>query len=67
VVDTTGAGDLFASGFMHGVLRGAETRRCAEIGCLAGGAVVQTTGADMSPANWKWLFSRWGPARRLCG
>lgn len=41
-VDTTGAGDLFAAGFLFGLLNGMDLRRCGEIGCMAGGAVVQT-------------------------
>lgn len=58
VVDTTGAGDLFAAGFLYSVLRGYSLQRAAEIGCLAGGAVVQTLGAEMSQANWQWLHQR---------
>lgn len=62
VVDATGAGDLFAAGFLYGRLRGYPLRRCAQIGCMAGGAVVQTLGAEMSPANWEWLHARWAAA-----
>lgn len=40
------------------MLRGLGVRKSAQIGCLAGGAVVQTVGAEMSPANWQWLFAR---------
>ena len=29
------------------------------MGCLAGGAIVQTLGAEMTASNWKWLFDRW--------
>ena len=54
----TGAGDLFASGFLYGLLRDMGLRKSAQIGCLAGGAIVQTVGAEMSPANWQWLFAR---------
>lgn len=53
-----GAGDLFAAGFLYGLMRGYPLQRCARIGCLAGGAVVQSLGAELSPANWRWLFSR---------
>lgn len=58
VVDATGAGDLFAAGFLYGMLRGAALPRCAEIGCMAGGAVVQTLGAEMTNATWEWLHRR---------
>jgi sugar/nucleoside kinase (ribokinase family) len=53
-----GAGDLFAAGFLYGLMRGYPLQRCARIGCLAGGAVVQSVGAELSPANWRWLFAR---------
>ena len=58
VVDTTGAGDLFAAGFLYSLIRGYNLQRAAEIGCLAGGAVVQALGAEMGPANWQWLHQR---------
>jgi sugar/nucleoside kinase (ribokinase family)/predicted Rossmann-fold nucleotide-binding protein len=58
VVDTTGAGDLFASGFLYSILRGYSLKRASEIGCLAGGAVVQTLGSEMTPSNWHWLHQR---------
>ena len=53
-----GAGDLFASGFLYGLLRNYSLQKCCQMGCLAGGAIVQTLGAEMTAANWKWLFDR---------
>jgi len=35
VVDTTGAGDLFAAGFLSGLARGADDRTCGRLGALA--------------------------------
>jgi sugar/nucleoside kinase (ribokinase family)/predicted Rossmann-fold nucleotide-binding protein len=58
VVDTTGAGDLFASGFLYSIIRGYSLKRAMEIGCLAGGAVVQTLGSEMTQGNWHWLHQR---------
>ncbi|PRW60062.1 sugar kinase [Chlorella sorokiniana] len=57
-VDTTGAGDLFAAAFLYGLLNGMDLRRCGEIGCMAGGAVVQTLGAEMGRDQWSWLHQR---------
>ena len=37
VVDTTGAGDLFAAGFLSGLARGADDRTCGRLGALAAG------------------------------
>ena len=41
VVDTTGAGDFFAAGFIAGLLQHASLLRCCEMGCSAGAAAVQ--------------------------
>jgi sugar/nucleoside kinase (ribokinase family) len=45
VIDTTGAGDLFAAGFLSGLARGAEDRTCGRLGALAAGEVIQHLGA----------------------
>lgn len=45
VVDTTGAGDLFAAGFLSGLARGADDRVCGRLGALAAGEVIQHLGA----------------------
>ncbi|MFN0064620.1 MAG: adenosine kinase [Chlamydiales bacterium] len=44
-VDTTGAGDLFASGFLHAYLQNAPLEVCAELGSMLGGAVIQEYGS----------------------
>lgn len=45
VVDLTGAGDLFASGFLFGLARGMSPRRAAELGTLAAAEVIGHLGA----------------------
>jgi adenosine kinase len=45
VVDTTGAGDLFAAGFLSGLARGADDRTCGRLGGLAAAEVIQHIGA----------------------
>jgi sugar/nucleoside kinase (ribokinase family) len=45
VIDTTGAGDLFAAGFLAGRARGASLERCLWTGALAAGEVIQHYGA----------------------
>jgi len=45
VVDTTGAGDLFAAGFLCGLARGADDRTCGHLGALAAAEVIQHLGA----------------------
>ncbi len=53
-----GAGDQFAAGFLYGLMREYPLKKCAQLGCLAGGAVVQVVGAEMTQASWRWLFAR---------
>jgi sugar/nucleoside kinase (ribokinase family) len=45
VVDTTGAGDSYAAGFLYGVIRGMQPDRCARLGALAAAEVVAHLGA----------------------
>ena len=45
VVDTTGAGDLYAAGFLYGLSRGADLKRCARLGSLAAAEVISHVGA----------------------
>ena len=45
VVDTTGAGDLFAAGFLAARCKGASLERCLWTGAIAAGEVIQHYGA----------------------
>ena len=45
VVDVTGAGDLFAAGFLVGLARGKDNRTSARLGALAAAEVIQHIGA----------------------
>lgn len=45
VVDTTGAGDLFAAGFLFGTVRGLDHEQCGRLGALAAAEVIQHIGA----------------------
>jgi sugar/nucleoside kinase (ribokinase family) len=51
-IDTTGAGDLFASGFLHGILLDKPYSECARYGAITGGAVVQHIGAEIPADQW---------------
>ncbi|MCS5705526.1 adenosine kinase [Synechococcus sp. FGCU-3] len=44
LVDTTGAGDLFAAGFLHGYTQGESLEACGRLGSLCAGAVVTQMG-----------------------
>ena len=45
-VDTTGAGDAFASGYLYGLLRGLEARRCARLANRLAACIVSIEGCD---------------------
>ncbi|MEH2505219.1 MULTISPECIES: adenosine kinase [unclassified Bradyrhizobium] len=45
LVDTTGAGDLFAAGFLFGLVRNASHETCGRLGALAAAEVIQHIGA----------------------
>ena len=44
LVDTTGAGDLYAAGFLHAYTRGESLERCGRLGSLCAGQVVTQLG-----------------------
>jgi adenosine kinase len=45
LVDTTGAGDLYAAGFLHGIARNRPLAECAALGSLAAAEVISHLGA----------------------
>jgi adenosine kinase len=44
LVDTTGAGDLYAAGFLYGYTTGRSLKDCGDLGSLAAGLVIQQIG-----------------------
>ena len=44
LVDTTGAGDLYAAGFLYGYTRGMDMRTCGRLGALAAAIVIEQVG-----------------------
>lgn len=51
-LDTTGAGDLFASGFLHGYLSQKDLKECSRYGALVASEVVKIVGADIPTPTW---------------
>lgn len=52
VLDTTGAGDLYAAGFFYGLEKGYDLKRCAEIGSIVAGKVIEVIGTKMDDQRW---------------
>ncbi|MCU0236168.1 MAG: adenosine kinase [Acidobacteria bacterium] len=51
-IDTTGAGDLYAAGFLYGLIHGYSLAICGRIGSLLSGKVVEVVGAKLDEAHW---------------
>ena len=56
VIDTTGAGDYFAAGFLYGYLRDNPLERCGRIGNRLGSAIVEVISAELPQENWKAIY-----------
>ena len=57
VIDTTGAGDLYASGFLYGYSMDYSLDVCGLLGSLLAGSVIETIGAKMSDEKWEKIKS----------
>ena len=51
-VDTTGAGDLWASGFLYGLVNGFPLDQCGKLASLCGYEVCQVVGAQIPKEGW---------------
>lgn len=52
-VDTTGAGDLWAAGFLYGLARGFDLARCGRLGAACGYEVCRVIGARIPEDGWQ--------------
>jgi len=51
-LDTTGAGDLFASGFIFGMSTGRSLEDCTRYGTVTAGKVIEVMGPKISNSSW---------------
>jgi sugar/nucleoside kinase (ribokinase family) len=51
-LDTTGAGDLWAAGFLFGLVNGYELEKCGRLGSACGYEVCQVIGAHVPEEGW---------------
>lgn len=52
-VDTTGAGDFYAAGFMYGLTEGLDLRQCGTIGAVTAGKVIEVVGTTLADEAWE--------------
>jgi sugar/nucleoside kinase (ribokinase family) len=57
-LDTTGAGDLYAAGFLYGFVHGFEVEKSGNIGSLLAGKVIEVPGAKISQESWVTILSQ---------
>jgi sugar/nucleoside kinase (ribokinase family) len=50
--DTTGAGDLYASGFLYGMASGESLEKCGLYGAILAGKVIEIIGARLDGNKW---------------
>jgi sugar/nucleoside kinase (ribokinase family) len=56
-IDTTGAGDLYASGFLYGLANNYPLDICGKIGSLVSANVVEVLGAKMTDEVWNTIHT----------
>lgn len=56
--DATGAGDLFASGFLYGVVKGLSLEESCKVGTCSGGSVIRSLGGEVTSENWQWMYKQ---------
>jgi sugar/nucleoside kinase (ribokinase family) len=57
-IDTTGAGDVYAAGFLYGNANNLPLSRCAEIGTLCAAQVIEEIGAKITPERWQKIHDK---------
>jgi sugar/nucleoside kinase (ribokinase family) len=51
-IDTTGAGDLYASGFLFGMINHLPIEKCGRIGAILAGKVIEVMGPKIAVNSW---------------
>ena len=59
-IDTTGAGDLWASGFLYGYMNGWDMERSGNLGSVVSNEVVQVMGAQIPEDGWMRILAARG-------
>ena len=55
-VDTTGAGDFYAAGFLSALCEGLSLRQCGTIGAITAGKVIEVVGTTFGEEAWREIF-----------
>ena len=52
VIDTNGAGDMWAAGFLSGLVKGKPLQKCGQTGAIVAANVIEVLGTKMDEARW---------------
>jgi len=52
-IDTTGAGDMYAAGFIYGLINGYSHEKCGAIGSILAGKTIEVIGPKMDEKKWQ--------------
>jgi sugar/nucleoside kinase (ribokinase family) len=55
-IDTTGAGDLYAAGFLFGLANDFTIEKCGSLGALLAGKVIEHLGAKIADESWEYIL-----------
>jgi sugar/nucleoside kinase (ribokinase family) len=58
IIDTTGAGDQFAAGFLFGSTQNLDLDKCGKLGALLAGQVIETFGARILDKHWPEILEK---------
>ena len=53
VIDTTGAGDMWAAGFLAGLVKGENLQKCGMMGAIVAANVIEVVGPKMDDQRWE--------------
>ena len=53
IVDTNGAGDIYAAGFLYGLSRGWSLDKCGKTGAILAGKIIEISGARLDETGWE--------------
>lgn len=60
VIDTTGAGDMWAAGFLAGYAKGENLKKCGTMGAILAANVIEVMGAKMDETRWEKIYAAIG-------
>ena len=58
VVDTNGAGDMWAAGFMAGLVKGESLARCGQMAAIVAANVIEVVGTKLDAERWEQVHKK---------